>query len=90
MQILDNLIIVGLHIACFWAGVCLSDRYHREQRQQVDYEVRLAQARMSAGDYAAYVAPPYRKRSPIGQPFFDRMKSNGQAVQQINTDKPIA
>ena len=90
MQILDNLIIVGLHIACFWAGICLADRYHRQEKQQVEYEVRLAQARMQAGDYAVYVAPPKKKHYPIGQPFLDRMKENGQAVQQINPDKPIA
>lgn len=89
MQILDNFIIIALHFACFWAGVRLADRYHREEKQQIDYEVRLAQARMGAKDYAVYVAPP-KKKAMIGQPFMDRLNKTGRATQQINSDKPIA
>ena len=87
MQILDNLIIVAIHVLCFWAGMHISDKYHREQEAKVDYEVRLAQARIQANDYSVYVP---RKRMPIGQPFLDRLKTNGHATQHISPEKTIA
>ena len=90
MQILDNFLIIAIHALCFWAGVKMADRYHDQEQRRVDYEVRLAQARMRANDYAVYVAPPEKKkRMPIGQPFADRLKANGRATQQISPEKPI-
>lgn len=90
MDIINMIVEVGLYAACFIAGLRTSDRYHDEQRRQVEYEVRLAQARMKAKDYAPYVKPVERKRMPIGQPFFDRLKKNGRATQQINRSKEIS
>lgn len=90
MDIIDMIVEAGLYAACFIAGMRTSDRYHEEQRRQIEYEVRLAQARMKAKDYAAYVKPVERKRMPIGQPFFDRLKNNGRATQQINKSKEIS
>lgn len=84
------IVVVGLCGASFFAGVRTSDRYHEEQRRQVEYEIRLAQARMKAKDYAVYVKPVERKRMPIGQPFFDRLKKNGRATQQISKSKQIS
>ena len=91
MNIIDMIVEVGLYAACFVAGMRTSDRYHEEQRRQIEYEVRLAQARMKAKDFAPYVAPPAkRRRMPIGQPFLDKLKSNGRATQQISKSKEIS
>lgn len=88
MQILDNLIIICLVALSFFAGVRLADKYHREEKQQVEREVRLAQARMLANDYAPYVAPV--KRMPIGARFEERLRTNKRATQQISPEKPIS
>lgn len=88
MQILDNFIIIALHVICFYAGMKISDRYHEKEQSRIDYEVRLATARQKANDYGAYVAPP--KKAPIGQPFIDKLHETGRATQQINPDKPIS
>lgn len=91
MDIFDMVVVVGLCAACFIAGLRTSDRYHEEESRRVNYEVRLAQARMKSNDYAAYVAPPAkRRRMPIGQPFLDKLKSNGRATQQISKSKEIS
>lgn len=91
MQILDNFIIIALHIICFYAGMKISDRYHEKEQSRIDYEVRLATARQKANDYGVYVAPEKRRRKqPIGQLFMDRLQDYGQATQQINSDKPVA
>ena len=90
MDIVDMIVIVGLCSACFVAGLHTSDRYHEEQRRQIDYQVRLAQARIRTKDYNVYVKPVERKRMPIGQPFLDRLKKNGRATQQINSSKQIS
>lgn len=90
MDVIDIVVVVGLCSACFFAGLRTSDRYHEEQNRQVSYEVRLAQARITAKDYAPYVAPPKKKRMPIGQPFLDKLKANGRATQQISKSKQIS
>lgn len=91
MEILDNFLILALHVLCFIAGMKISDKYHHEKDQQVERQVRLAQARIRANDYAPYVAPVERKyKAPIGAPFVDRINQNGRATQQINPDKPIS
>lgn len=93
MQILDNFIIVALHVICFYAGMKISDHYHDKQQSRIDYEVRLATARQKANDYGVYVAPEKKRRltkQPIGQTFMDRLQDYGQATQQINSDKPVA
>lgn len=91
MDIINMIVVVGLCGASFFAGIHVSDRYHEEQRRQIEYEVRLAQARMKAKDFAPYVAPPTKiRRMPIGQPFLDKLKSNGRATQQISKSKEIS
>ena len=92
MNILDNFLIIAIHVLCFYAGMRISDKYHEQERQRVETEVRLANARFHANDYAVYVppAPVKQKRMPIGQPFMDRVKQNGRATQQITSDKPIS
>ena len=92
MNILDNFLIIAIHVICFYAGMKISDKYHREEQQRVDYELRLMQARLRANDYAVYVPqrPIKTKRMPIGAPFEDRLKTEGRATQQISPTKPIA
>lgn len=91
MTLIDMLVVVGLCAASFFAGMRTSDRYHDEEAKRVTYEVRLAQARMKAGDFAPYIAPPQKKkRMPIGQPFLDKLKTNGRATQQISKSKQIS
>lgn len=91
MQILDNFLILAIHVACFIAGMKISDKYHDEKDRQVERQIRLTQARIRAGDFGVYVPPIERKyRQPIGARFADRLKTNGHATQQINADKPIS
>lgn len=91
MKILDNFIILAIHVICFISGMRLADKYHKEAQEHEQYALRLQQARKLAGDDTAYVAPPYRRRKQIiGQPFLDKLKDEGQAIQQISPEKPIA
>ena len=83
MQILDNVIILLLPVLAFWAGKHISDRYHEEIIDELRYSLRLNAAERGVG----YVAPPVkrqRQRVPIGQPFMDKLKETGRAVQQID------
>ena len=79
MHILDNVIIVSIIVSAFIAGMKISDRYHFKAQQHEEYALRLQNARIQSGDYAAYVAPP----GPLGQEFETRLKENGRATQQI-------
>lgn len=84
MQILDNIIILTLPVLAFIAGKKISDSYNRERINDLQYQLRLMAAERGVG----YIAPPpARKRVPIGQPFMDRLKENGRAVQQISPNK---
>lgn len=82
MQILDNIIILLLPMLAFIAGKKLSDSYHRDIINELRYQLRVNAAKEGVG----YVAPPTEKRRymPIGQPFIDRMKENGRAVQKFS------
>ena len=83
MQILDNIIILLLPVIAFVAGKLISDNYHAEIIEELKYQLRLSAAKQGVG----YVAPPQKvKRVPIGQPFMDKLKENGKAVQQINSN----
>lgn len=84
MNIIDNIIILLLIISAFISGMKISDRYHREAQQHEEYALRLQNARIQSGDYAAYVAPP----GPLGQEFETRLKQNGRATQQIGKRQP--
>ena len=90
MNILDNFLILAIHIACFIAGMRLADKHHRQEQRRVDYELRCFNARMMAGDYNIYPQPAPSKRYPMGQPFIDRLHTNGRATQQISKDKPVS
>lgn len=80
MQIVDNIVIILLIVLSFFAGKRISDNYHRQQLDEMEYQLRLSAAEKGVG----YVAPPPRKRMPIGQPFMDRLKENGRATQRLS------
>ena len=80
MQILDNIIILSLPVIAFIAGKIISDRYNDKIISELQYQLRLNAAKQGVG----YVAPPVKKKVPIGQPFMDKLKENGRATQQIS------
>ena len=82
MKILDNIIILLLPVLAFIAGKIISDRYNSSIIEELRYQLRLIAAQQGVG----YVAPPTEKhkRVPIGQPFMDKLKTNGRAIQQIH------
>lgn len=80
MQILDNLIILCLHVLAFWAGKHIADKYNAQRIAELEFQLRLEAAKNGVG----YVAPPPKKYVPIGQNFMDKLKENGRAVQKIN------
>ena len=80
MQIIDNILILLLAAVSFLAGKRISDSYHSEMLENLQYQLRLQAAQKGVG----YVAPPRRKHVPIGQDFMDRLKENGRAIQAIN------
>ena len=79
MQILDNIIILLLPVIAFIAGKKLSDSYHASVIDELQYQLRLIAAQHGVG----YVQPPPKKQ-PIGQPFMDKLKTNGRATQRIS------
>ena len=81
MQILDNLIILILPVLAFLAGKKISDHYNADRILDLQYQLRLLSAQKGVG----YIAPPAKKRAPIGQPFMDMLKSNGRATQKLDT-----
>lgn len=82
MQILDNIIILTLPVLAFITGKKISDHYHENIIQHLEYQLRLNAARDGVG----YVAPPVKKKFvPIGQPFMDKLKENGHATQSLRT-----
>lgn len=68
----------------------ISDRYHYKAQVHEEYALRLQNARIQSGDYAAYVAPPSKTEymAPLGQEFETRLKENGSATQQIRKNIP--
>jgi len=80
MQIIDNIIILLLPVLAFIVGKKVSDSYNERIISELQYQLRLESAQKGVG----YVAPPAKKqRVPIGQPFMDKLKENGRAVQQL-------
>jgi hypothetical protein len=90
LNILDNFLIIAIHAVCFIAGMKLADKYHREEQRRVDYELRCFNTRLQAGDYGIYPQPAPPKRQYMGQPFVDRLRTNGRAIQQISKDKSVS
>lgn len=82
MQILDNIIILLLLVLAFVAGKKISDGYHKAQNEALTNEIK----RLSLMHGIGYVPPeqPVRKYVPIGQPFMDKLKDNGRAVQKLD------
>ena len=78
MQIIDNILILSLPVIAFFVGKHISDKYHEEIIANYDYQLRLLAAEKGVG----YIAPPKKER--IGQPFMNKLKEQGRAVQQIN------
>ena len=84
MQIIDNIIILLLPVLAFIAGKIISDRYNDKIIAELQYQLRLHSAEHGVG----YVAPPARKKVvPIGQPFMDKLKENGRAIQQFTASQ---
>lgn len=82
MQIIDNIVILLLIVAAFFAGKRISDSYHAEQIAELEFQLRLEAAQKGVG----YVAPPQKKKYvPIGQDFMDKLKSTGHATQTLRT-----
>lgn len=80
MQIIDNIIILLLPVMAFLAGKKISDAYNKNIIAELEYQLRLTAAQHGVG----YVAPPAKKQKvQIGQPFMDKLKENGHAVQQL-------
>ena len=79
MQILDNILILCLPILAFIAGKRMSDNYNKDRVADLEYQLRLQAAAKGVG----YVAPP-KKRVQIGQPFMDKLKEHGRAIQQLD------
>lgn len=80
MQILDNIIILLLPVIAFWAGKRISDSYNQHRIDELEFQLRLRYAEKGVG----YVAPPVRRYAPIGQPFMDKLKTTGKAVQKFS------
>ena len=79
MQIIDNLIILLLIAASFVAGKHIADSYNRVKIEELEFQLRLYAAERGVG----YVAPPVKRRVPIGQPFMDKLKEHGRATQVL-------
>ena len=80
MQMLDNFLILALIAVSFFIGKKISDNYNEQTIRELQYQLRLTSVRDGIG----YIAPPAKKQHvPIGQPFMDKLKQNGRAVQQI-------
>ena len=77
MQILDNILILLLPVLTFVAGKRISDAYHRAQIEELEYQLRLYAAEKGVG----YISYPQKRI--IGQPFMDRLKKTGRAIQQF-------
>jgi hypothetical protein len=81
MQILDNLLIVGLIIAAFFSGLKVAGHYYNKLIAHHEYTERL----MAAQNGVGYVALPQEKKHvPIGQPFMDALQKNGRATQKLS------
>jgi len=59
MDILDNFLILFLHVVCFAAGVMLANKYHREQDMAVKDALERQYLRLRAGADADDPAKPY-------------------------------
>ena len=79
MQILDNLLIIALHVLAFVYGKHIADKYNAARIEELEFQLRLLSAERGVG----YVQPP-KRYMPIGQQFMDRLKTNGRATQKFS------
>ena len=86
MEIVNYILILVLAGTSFFAGKWTADSYHEKINRELLYQIRLNAAKEGVG----YVAPPPRRRVPIGQQFMDKLKENGRAVQKIDPNAPIS
>ena len=81
MLTIEALVSLILIVVSFSAGKLISDRYNDRIISELQYQIRLYSAQHGVG----YVAPPQKKKIvPIGQPFMDKLKETGRAVQKID------
>ena len=84
---LNNFIIISLIVLSFITGLKISDRYHEHMNQTLWYFIRYPNYDEGVG----YVPPPQpesRRRPVLGREFYDKLKKDGKAVQQITTPSP--
>lgn len=79
MNYIDNILILSLIVSAFFLGRHITRRDNEKIESIYDYLLRLNAAQNGVG----YVAPPTKKRAPIGQPFMDKLQQNGHATQKI-------
>lgn len=83
MQILDNVIIIGLIVLAFIAGLKLAGHYYERLMEEERYANKILAVK---GGYG-YIAPPEKRHVPIGQPFMDKLKENGRATQALRSSQ---
>ena len=86
MQIVDNVVILLLIVAAFFAGKKMSDNYNETTIQELIYQIRLYAAEKGVG-YVAHPIKMPKKTVPIGQDFMDKLKQTGRATQAIRTPR---
>lgn len=81
-----TILFVSFVILAFVAGKRIADDYNNKLIARLEYLIREKELEKGIG----YVPPqqPVRKYVPIGQPFMDKLKDNGRAVQKINPKQP--
>lgn len=82
MQLLDNIIILLLPVISFVMGKRVADKYKQEQIDMLTDEIK----RLSFMNGVGYLSQPQpvKKYVPIGQPFLDKLRDNGRAVQKLD------
>lgn len=80
MQLIDNIVIIGLIVASFFLGRHITLRDYEKLLDYYNYFYRMDAAKQGVG----YVAAPSKRRAPIGQNFMDRLKETGRATQVLS------
>ena len=70
MQIIDNIIIVSIHVLCFIAGMRLANFYNRkaeiEKKEALEKQFLRLKVRADADDPCKpYIAPQYAQYIPV-------------------------
>jgi hypothetical protein len=99
MQILDNLIIITIHVLCFVAGMKIANHYHAiadaDKKDALERQFLRLRVKADADDPCRpYIAPravaPLQKSGdydgdncPIPPEFMERLKENGKASMKV-------